>query len=69
MNAFCLIKYKSLILWKRLNVQREVIGPDCAISGTEPSSVTLYKLATIARQIYCDFKNYTQVLSKSKTHA
>ena len=36
------IKYKSLILWKQLNVQREVIGPDYAISGTEPSSVEVW---------------------------
>ena len=37
----------------------------CTISGTEPSSVTIHKLATIVRQIYCNFKKkYIEGLNK-----
>ena len=46
-------------------------GPYCAISVTEPSSVTLYKTGDDSR-IHVNilqFQNFTQGMSKSKTHA
>ena len=43
-------------------------GPYRAISGTEPLSVTLYnEPATIARQIYCNFKKKKKKQKKKKT--
>ena len=42
-------------------------GLYCTISGNEPSSVALFKPATKARLLYCNFENLHET-SKSKTH-
>ena len=57
--------YKELILWKQLKTFKgRQNGLYCAISGNELSPVALFKLATKARLLYCNFE---KLPNKSKT--